>query len=181
MPKSNGECLLRLLRRACVAKGLTFFQTSQSNYELFKTASFVPQHYFDADYNLHLSNPSMPCFALLFSFSLTRCAAKPQIALLDAVAYEQAANMYNSALALYRDQQMQNAIGALRLFHTPCHTVPHPLLLSAANFVGAVLRFEALPDGWNNLAIIAQVRGVDHPLLTVLSPSLSPKGTWIHG
>ncbi len=46
--------------------------------------------------------------------------------------------MYNAALALYRDQQMQHAI---------------------ANFVGAVQRFEALPDGWNNLAIIAQALG----------------------
>jgi tetratricopeptide (TPR) repeat protein len=33
--------------------------------------------------------------------------------------------------------------------------LPHSWVV--ANFVGAVLRFEALPDGWNNLAIIAQV------------------------
>jgi hypothetical protein len=78
------------------------------------------------------------------------------VALLDAVAYEHAANMYNSALALYRDQQMQNAIGAnlqqLGQIREFCS-----LLCSSANFVGAVQRFEALPDGWNNLAIIAQV------------------------
>jgi tetratricopeptide (TPR) repeat protein len=53
----------------------------------------------------------------------------------DAVAYETAAALYNEALTLYREQQMQHAI---------------------ANFVAAVKLYPALSDGWNNLAIIAQ-------------------------
>lgn len=104
---SNAE-----IKRFDLSSSLSFSDVLSecSNYELFKTASFVPQHYFDADYNLHLSTRVQP----VCIHTLTFCQkAKPKVALLDAVAYEHAANMYNSALALYRDQQMQNAIGSI--------------------------------------------------------------------
>ena len=58
-----------------------------------------------------------------------RCCAvdKNKVDPADAVAYENAAALYNEALTLYREQHMQHAI---------------------ANFVAAVKLYPALADGW---------------------------------